>query len=141
MSPMHTMSVVLAGVCFGCATPPRPLVLPGVTQFEGTCDAGTGRLELADDRSFRLALHFALLDVRWEIQGWYRTPAPDCVELVVAAAQGHPRAKVLGLATRTCDMLDAWAALEPGTVMPVLVERDRACITGPCVPFDLPRVR
>jgi hypothetical protein len=115
--------------------PPRAAPPQGRT-YAGTSDAGVGQLELRDDRSFSMALHFAYFGIRWDVSGEWRLGQSDMVELVVrdSRIQTPPDlAAEMGL-----PVLDSF---EPGSVLHAFVADARASIGGPCNTFDLPRVR
>jgi hypothetical protein len=135
------MRAVLASVLAGCAVPGGPVVLPHITQYEGTCDSGVGRLELADDGTLRFALHFAFLDIQWEARGVWCAEAGNRLDLVVFDSRGHPRLFAQSIADGMCVDAHSWVAVRPDTHVSVLVEDDVAVLSGPCIPFRLPRTR
>jgi hypothetical protein len=118
-----------------CAAPAPPPAAPG-RSYAGTCDAGSGRLELGFDHTFRMEVVFAYFGIRWDLGGEWRPGADDRVELVVldSRVQTPPDlAAELGV--------PALDRFEPGTELGAFVDERRASFGGPCTCFYLPRVR
>jgi hypothetical protein len=131
------LAVLLAGSCSSVSVSLPEFDLPGT--YAGTGDAGSGRLVLGPDHAFSFWVHFKDFGVDWNMQGqWSVTPLDE--------GGGPPDAPLVDLIvdlekSRVVEVNGKSQQFPEGTFFRVFAGADAIVFCGPCIRFDLSRVR